>query len=173
MNVTMMRPAAWMFVLVGMASAQPTVRAALEAPGGRKPAPNFELKDASGKTAQLKKYHGKVILVDFWATWCTGCKQEIPWFTEFQKTYRKKGFEVVGVSLDEDGWKVLRPFLNEHQIPYRMVLGDKATAKLYGIESMPDTFLIDRKGKVAAAYRAGLVDRENIESNIKQLVGER
>jgi len=80
---------------------------------------------------------------------------------------------VVGVSLDEEGWKALRPFLAEHPVPYQMVLGDDATAKKYGIDSMPDTFLIDQKGKIAAAYRAGLVDRENIEMNIKALLAKR
>jgi len=165
---------ALLLVLAGAAAAadQPAVRAALEAANERKPAPDFALKDASGKIANLKQYHGKVVLLDFWATWCTGCKQEIPWFTEFQKTYGKKGFAVVGVSLDEDGWKVLKPFLAEHQIPYRMLLGDDATAKRYGIDNMPDTFLIDRQGRVAAAYRAGLVDRDDVERNIKALLAK-
>jgi len=177
MKVTLIRispvgVSALLFVLAGAAAAQPAVRAPLESANERKPAPDFALQDASGKTANLKQYHGKVVLLDFWATWCTGCKQEIPWFTEFQKTYGKKGLAVVGVSLDEDGWKVLKPFLAEHKIPYRMLLGDDATAKQYGIDNMPDTFLIDRKGKVAAAYRAGLVDRDDVERNIKALLAK-
>jgi len=177
MKVTLIRispvgVSALLFVLAGAAAAQPAVRAPLESANERKPAPDFALQDASGKTANLKQYHGKVVLLDFWATWCTGCKQEIPWFTEFQKTYGKKGLVVVGVSLDEDGWKVLKPFLAEHKIPYRMLLGDDATAKQYGIDNMPDTFLIDRKGKVAAAYRAGLVDRDDVERNIKALLAK-
>jgi hypothetical protein len=79
---------------------------------------------------------------------------------------------VVGASLDDDGWKSLKPFLAEHTIPYRIVLGDEAFAKRYGIENMPDTFLIDRHGRVAAAYRAGIVDRNDIEANIKSLLAE-
>ena len=113
------------------------------------------------------------VLVDFWATWCTGCKKEIPWFVDFQSRFGAKGFAVVGVSLDEEGWKVLRPFLADGHVPYEVVLGNDETAKSYGIENMPDTFLIDRKGRLAAAYRGGLVDRENIESNIKALVAKR
>ena len=147
---------------VASAAAQPAGRAALQPPTERKPAGNFSLQDASGKTVKLEDYRGKVVLLDFWATWCTGCKKEIPWFSEFEKTYGAKGFAAVGVSMDEGGWKVLKPFLAEHPVPYRMLLGDDATSKRYGIENLPDTFLIDRQGKVAAAYRAVLVDKDNV-----------
>jgi acetyl-CoA acetyltransferase len=75
--------------------------------------------------------------------------------------------------MDEGGWKVLRPFLAETPVPYQMLLGDEATAKRYGIETMPDTFLIDQHGKLAAAYRAGLVDKDDLEANIKALVSKR
>jgi peroxiredoxin len=152
---------------------QAVVRAALQPIEERKPAPGFELKDASGKTQTLADYRGKVVLLDFWATWCTGCKQEIPWFVEFQRSYESRGLAVVGVSLDDGGWNVLKPFLAEHQIPYQMLLGDDVVAKRYGIEGMPDTFLIDKEGRVAAAYRAGIVDRNDIEANLKTLLSER
>ena len=92
---------------------------------------------------------------------------------EFQKSYGAMGLATVGVSLDEGGWKVLKPFLAEHDIPYRIVRGDDAMAKRYRIEGMPDTFLIDRQGRVAAAYRAGIVDRKDVEANIKALLAER
>jgi len=164
--------------LAGMAPAAdkpepPAVRAVLQSANERKPAPEFALEDASGKTVSLKDYRGKVVLLDFWATWCTGCKKEIPWFSQFQETYGPRRFAVVGVSLDSDGWKVLKPFLADAKIPYQIVLGNDDTAKLYEIEAMPDTFLIDPKGRVAAAYRGGLVDRANIEANIKTLLKKR
>ncbi|MGA7410072.1 MAG: TlpA disulfide reductase family protein [Bryobacteraceae bacterium] len=155
------------------AADQATIRAALEPPQARKPAPEFSLQDAAGKTATLADYRGKVLLLDFWATWCTGCKEEIPWFAAFYKTYAPQGLQVVGASLDDDGWKALKPFLAEHPIPYRIVLGNDAFAKRCGIENMPDTFLIDRHGRVAAAYRAGIVDRNDVEANIKSLLAER
>ena len=167
----MMRISSLLFTLAAVAAAAD--QTGLYSVNERKTAPDFVLQDASGKTAKLEEYRGKVVLLDFWATWCTGCKKEIPWFSEFQKTYGPKGFAVVGVSMDEDGWKALRPFLAEHQIPYRMLLGDEATSKRYGIESLPDTFLIDRNGKVAAAYKAVLVDKDNVEAQIKTLVSER
>jgi len=164
-----------LLALAGVAAfaEQPGISADLYAEKERKPAPGFALKDVSGKTVNIQDYRGKVVLLDFWATWCTGCKKEIPWFSEFQQTYGDKGFAVVGVSLDEDGWKVLKPFLDEHRVPYQMVLGDDPMAKRYGIKNLPDTFLIDRQGRVSAIYKEGLVDRNNIEANIKVLLSKR
>lgn len=158
----------------GAASAdRPSVHAPLQAANDRKPAPDFELQDSSGKIAQLKDYHGKVLLLDFWATWCAGSKKQIPWFAEFQKIYGANGFAVVGISMDDGGWKVLKPFLSGTQIPYRILLGDDTTAQRYGITNMPETFLIDRNGRVAAIYRAGLVDEDDVEANIRTMLSER
>jgi cytochrome c biogenesis protein CcmG/thiol:disulfide interchange protein DsbE len=121
---------------------------------------------------KLSKYRGKVVLLDFWATWCHGCKEEIPWFVAFQKTYGPKGFAVVGVSMDEDGWKAITPFLATANVPYPILLGDGATAKNYGVEEMlPDTFLLDRKGRIAAAYR-GLVDKDDVEANLRVMLAK-
>ncbi|HLK62856.1 MAG TPA: TlpA disulfide reductase family protein [Bryobacteraceae bacterium] len=171
----MRRVIATLLVVAGAVAAadQPGTRAILQPPNERKAAPDFVLRDSTGKMATLKKYRGKVVLLDFWATWCHGCKEEIPWFSEFAKTSSKKGLAVVGVSMDEGGWKVLEPFLAENHIPYRMVLGDDATAKGYGIDNLPDTFLIDRHGKIAAAYVAGMVDRGDVEENIKKMLEQR
>ena len=172
MNLYRSAAAALFLIQAGM-SDPPATKAALQGADVRKPAADFGLQDADGKTVQLEDYRGKVLVLDFWATWCTGCKKEIPWFEGFQKSYGDKGFSVVGVSMDEDGWKVLKPFLEEHKPAYRMVLGDEAMGKRYGINGLPDTFLIDRHGRVAAAYREGLVDREDIESNIRALLVEK
>jgi len=173
-RINLVRALAVLFTVAGVAAAadQPDGRAALQPVVERKAAAEFALKDSSGKMIRLKKYRRKVVLLDFWATWCTGCKKEIPWFAEFEKRYGAKGFAVVGVSMDQGGWKVLKPFLAENHVPYRMLLGDEATAKRYGIENLPDTFLIDRQGRVAAAYRAVLVDKENVEDNIKALLSK-
>jgi cytochrome c biogenesis protein CcmG/thiol:disulfide interchange protein DsbE len=167
--------ASLLLAVAGMAAAadQPAIRAALQPANQRKQAPDFVLKDSAGKTAKLKNYRGKVILLDFWATWCHGCKEEIPWFSAFAKTYGKKGLAVVGVSMDDGGWKVLKPWLAENHVPYRMVLGDEATAQRYGIGNLPDTFLIDQHGKIAAAYVAGLVDKDDVEANIQALLSSR
>lgn len=161
-----------LILFAGAAAGQPTVQTSISPALARSAAPSFALKDAAGKTVTLAKYRGKVVLLDFWATWCHGCKEEIPWFSEFHKTYAREGLAVVGVSLDDDGWKTLRPFLAQTKPPYRIILGNDSVAKSYGIESMPDTFLIDRHGRIAAVYRAGLVDRANIEANIKELLAQ-
>lgn len=167
-----MRISALLFIFVTIASAadQPGTRAVLQPANARKPAPEFALQDSAGETARLEDYQGKVLLLDFWATWCTGCKKEIPWFSQFQSAYGSQGLAVVGVSMDEGGWKVVKPFLAETHPPYRMLLADAATAQRYEIQSLPDTFLIDRQGRVAAVYRAGLVNRDDVEANIKALL---
>jgi peroxiredoxin len=167
----------WRAIILGvlfaaMASAQSAARAKVQPESERRPAPEWELRDSAGKKVNLKQYRGKIVLLDFWATWCHGCKEEIPWFAEFERKYAGKGLRVIGVSLDGDGWKVVRPFLAGADVPYRVVLGDDAVAKQYGIENMPDTFLIDRRGKIAAAY-VGLVDRANVEENIRAMLARK
>lgn len=144
-------------------------RAALVPSAQRKAAPGVDLKDSTGKQFTLKDYRGKILLLDFWATWCHGCKQEMPWFADFDRKYRDSGLAVVGVSMDDDGWKVVSPFIKSTGVPYQIVLGDEKTAKSYQIENMPDTFLVDREGRIAAVYR-GMVDRENLEANIRSVL---
>jgi thiol-disulfide isomerase/thioredoxin len=155
-----------------VAAEQPKVRAALEPAPTRQETPGFVLKDGAGRSVQLKQFRGKVVVLDFWATWCHGCKEEIPWFAEFQRKYGSKGLVVLGVSLDEEGWKVLKPFVESTKIPYRIVLGDEAIAKQYAIENMPKTVLIDRRGRTGATY-TGLVDRADVEANLKAMLAER
>lgn len=179
MNVTairvhMVRASVLLLTLTGIATtaAQPAVHAILQPANERKSAPQFALKDSSGNTVSLKNYRGKVVLLDFWATWCTGCKEEIPWFSQFQRTYAARGFAVIGISMDEGGWNVVKPFLAENHVPYLMLLGDDPTAQRFGIQNLPDTFLIDRQGRVAAAYMAELVDKDDVEANIKALLSQ-
>ncbi len=142
--------------------------------GDGKPAPSIALKDGSGKTVTLEQYRGKVVLLDFWATWCTGCKEEMPWFVEYQKKYGKKKFAVVGVAMDDDGWKVVAPFLKQHtEFRYKMVVGDQATAERYGCAAgLPDSFLIDKKGNLVGTYH-GKVDREAVDARIAGLLKQR
>jgi peroxiredoxin len=164
-----------MLIIAATAGAadQSTMRVQLEAATERKPAPEFDLRDSNGKAANLAQYRGKVVLLDFWATWCTGCKQELPWFSELERKFGPNGFAVVGVSLDDGGWDVVKPFLAKAHVPYRMLLGNDATSRQYGIETMPDTFLLDKRGRIAAAYRGGLVNAENAAGNIQALLAER
>jgi len=135
----------------------------------RKSAPDFAVKDSAGKHFTLKEYRGKILLLDFWATWCHGCKQEMPWFADLDSKYGQSGLQVVGVSMDDDGWKAVTPFIKSAGVPYQIVLGDDRIAKSYQIEGMPDTFLIDADGRIAAVYR-GMVDREDTERNVQSLL---
>src|SRR5262245_48906824 len=76
-------------------------------PAVRKKAPDFSLQDANGASIKLSRFKGQVVLLDFWATWCTGCKVEMPWFIEFQQKYASKGLRSIGVALDDEGWQMV------------------------------------------------------------------
>ena len=138
-----------------------------------KPAPDFTLPDSTGSPIKLSAYKGKVVLLDFWATWCTGCKVEIPWYVEFQSKYGKDGLTAIGVAMDDDGWKSVKPFLEEHKLNYPVVIANQDLANRYGgLPSLPMTLLIDRNGNVAESH-AGMVDKDAFENKIKSLLHER
>ncbi len=161
--------AASLLALAGCGSS--TVRAAVKADKDRKSAPDFALKDADGKTVHLSEYKGKVVLLDFWATWCAPCKVEIPWFMEFEQQFKDKGFAVLGVSMDEDGWTVVKPYLQQLKMNYRIVLGNDQVGDQYGgVDSLPTTFLIDRQGKIAATHVGLSGGKEDFRNDIANLL---
>jgi cytochrome c biogenesis protein CcmG/thiol:disulfide interchange protein DsbE len=136
----------------------------------RKTAPDFALKDANGSTVHLSDYKGKVVLLNFWATWCGPCRVEIPWFLQFEREYKDRGFAVVGVSMDDDGWESVKPYIAEEKINYRILLGNESVSDLYGgLDSLPTTFLIDRSGRVAAIH-IGLIGRSTYQDEISHLL---
>jgi peroxiredoxin len=133
-------------------------------------APNFSLKTADGKTVELQKLKGKVVVVNFWATWCGPCKAEIPGFLEVYKEYKPKGLEIVGISLDQDGWKPVKPFIERYKITYPIVVGDGELADAYGgIQAIPTTFLVDKKGNLVNRH-VGYMNKETFEDLIKSLL---
>jgi peroxiredoxin len=149
----------------------PSVKAASVKPDkDRKEAPDFALKDADGKVVHLSDYKGKVVLLDFWATWCGPCKVEIPWFMEMQRKNKDKGFEVLGVAMDDEGWEAVKPFLADLGVNYRVVIGNDSTAGMYGgVEALPTTFLIDRGGRIAAVH-VGLTSKKTFEDGVEELL---
>jgi thiol-disulfide isomerase/thioredoxin len=141
-------------------------------PANAKPANlNFTLKDVQGKNVRLSDYKGKVILLDFWATWCGPCKVEIPWFVEFQNKYGPQGFQVVGVSVD-DTVEMLRPYVKDLKMNYPVLLGlhhddiQDAYGPLWGI---PVTTVISRDARICAKH-SGISSKENFEKEIKSLL---
>jgi peroxiredoxin len=153
-------------------SASRAVQADVKPEDVRKIAPDFILNNASGEAVKLSDFKGKVVLLNFWATWCEGCKVEIPEFIEFQNEYKDKGLVVIGVSTDKDGWKAVKPFVQEKRINYTVLLGEDEICKLYGVEAMPVTLLIDREGRIAASHE-GVMNKAAGEREIKTLVEER
>jgi cytochrome c biogenesis protein CcmG/thiol:disulfide interchange protein DsbE len=141
-------------------------------PESRRMAPDFVLDDASGKPVRLSQFRGKVVLLNFWATWCAPCRVEIPWFIEFQKAQQSRGFTTLGVSLDEDGWDAVKPYIDEHKVNYGVVIGNDDVAQLYGAASLPTTFIIDRSGRIAATH-VGICAKGEYEADITAVLDER
>ena len=145
--------------------------ASVHAAKNRKPAAAFTLMDSGGKSVQLADYRGKVVLLNFWATWCGPCGIEIPWFVEFEQQYKAQGFAVLGVSMDEEGWQAVKPFMAEHKINYRILLGNDSVSQLYGgLDALPTTFVIDRDGNVAFPPHIGLISKNDYVNEIQSLL---
>lgn len=149
-----------------------SVRAAVKPEKDRKRAPDFALKDVTGATVRLSDYRGKVVLLNFWATWCGPCKIEIPWFIDFEQSYKDRKFAVLGISMDEDGWDSVKPYLEQRRINYRVMIGTEELSQLYGgIDALPTTFMIDREGRIASKHE-GLVSKSAYENEILDLLGD-
>lgn len=141
-----------------------------------KPAPVISLKDLNDKNVALSDFKGKVVLVNFWATWCGPCRIEIPWLIEMQNKYRDQGFVVLGIAMDDEGKSVVAPFVekerfevNGQKVPmsYPILLGNDATGNQFGgLLGYPTSFLISRDGKIVKKVE-GLVSYEEITKTIE------
>ena len=135
------------------------------------PMPAFSLKDANGQVVRPADYQGKVVLLDFWATWCGPCKVEIPWFIDMERQFKDQGFAVLGVSMDEDGWAAVKPYVQKMQMNYRILLGNDDVSTAYGgLDSLPTTLLIDRQGKIASVHIGITMGKEEFKDAIVQLL---
>jgi len=134
-------------------------------------APEFELPDVDGAMVKLSDFKGKVVLVNFWATWCAPCEIETPWFVEFDKKYGEDGLQVVGISLDEEGVEPVKKFMEKYSIEYKIVMGDENTAESFGgVLGLPTSFIVDQDGKFYSMHR-GLVSKDLYEEEIEELLG--
>jgi peroxiredoxin len=132
---------------------------------------DFTLKDHTGSDVKLADYKGKVVLLNFWATWCGPCKIEIPWFNEFQQKYQARGFVVLGISAD-DTVEQLKPFVAQYKMAYPVLVGlgrDDVQEALGPVWGLPTTLLINREGKVCQRHM-GLAKKDEFEKGILGLL---
>jgi len=135
-----------------------------------KTAYDFALNDSEGVRIRLSDYKGRVVLLNFWATFCRGCVLEIPWFIEFHEKYKDRGLSVIGVSIDES-WKPVKAFIEAKKVNYPIVLDTEGLRNRYELNAMPMTLLINRRGEVAASY-IGVVDKDTCEHKLSALLDE-
>jgi thiol-disulfide isomerase/thioredoxin len=111
-------------------------------------APDFVLPSVDGSMVKLSDFQGKVIMVDFWATWCPPCQEMIPVLSKLHKRYSMEGLVILGVSLDQEGLGLLGPYVYENRIPYKVLMGNNEIKKAFGVISIPTLFMIDREGRL-------------------------
>ncbi len=160
------------------AGGKPSVKAAASATPVANPA-NVVMKDLQGNDVTLPQLKGKVVLVNFWATWCEPCQIEIPWLIEFQQKYGPRGFTILGVAMDDEGKSVVEPFVQKQRFDvdgqqeamnYPIVLGSDAIAdKFGGIIGLPTSMLFSRDGKKVKTV-IGLINHDDLEKAIQSLL---
>ena len=131
-------------------------------------APDFTLPAVDGSMVSMSDYSGKVILVDFWATWCPPCQEMIPVLSKLHKKYSEKGLVILGVSLDKDGLGVLGTFVHENMIPYKVVMGDNRISNAFGgVSSIPTLYMVDREGRLVRKL-TGYHSYDQLEEQVKK-----
>jgi thiol-disulfide isomerase/thioredoxin len=141
-----------------------------DASGTRRAFPDFEARALDGSLQSAGRHRGKVVLIDFWASWCGPCRAEVPGLVDIYQRYHEQGFEIVGINLDDD-MEALQEFLADNDIDWPQVTdgmdGESGLADRYGVDGIPDTILIDRAGRVYARGLRG----EELEAAIAALIG--
>lgn len=137
----------------------------------REKAPNFTVTDVQGKPFTLSALKGRVVLLDFWAIACGGCKLELPWYVDFDQQYKGQGLSLVGLDMYGEAPDAVKSFAAAHHMRYPVAIGTDAIGDLYHLKVMPLTVLIDRQGRIAVSH-SGVVDPKAFESDIKTLLAE-
>jgi peroxiredoxin len=138
---------------------------------GQQKAPDFSLSDLGHRQVSLSAYQGKVVLLNFWATWCAPCLDEIPRFRAWQLQNGQRGLQIVGISMDDEAAPV-RTFYRKYRLNYPVLMGDENLGELYGgVLGLPVSFLIDRKGRIRYQHQ-GQTDLSLMEREIKHLLNE-
>ena len=139
-------------------------------PAALKAAPDFALKDLQGNLYHFSDAKGTVRLVDFWATWCAPCRQEIPMFKDLHAAYGPKGFTLVGIAMDDEGVDKVKPYVDDLKLPYLTLIGDEGVVDAFGgVVGFPTKFLIDREGRIVDSW-VGEVPRAVLEKKIQSLL---
>lgn len=139
---------------------------------GNPDAPNFRLEDQDGNFVQLSDFAGKVVIVNFWATWCPPCRESVPHLMQTYRKYKDRGFEVVGISLDTN-FDDLKSYAEDKNLSYKIVVGNQQTKVDYGVSSIPRMFIIDKEGIIRGdflGFSKGIGDEmaEKIETLLTQ-----
>ncbi|HTX99828.1 MAG TPA: TlpA disulfide reductase family protein [Bacteroidota bacterium] len=169
MSVTVLALFGVYFVLNGNGATRgPGLASTLPTQNSPSTAPAFRLTDIQGRPVALSDFRGKVVILDFWATWCPPCRREIPDFISLQSRYKDKGLQIVGVALDEP--EKVGAFAKSWGMNYPVLLGNDEVSALYGgISGIPTTFIIDRKGNIVEKFE-GFTDKSVFESEIQRLL---
>ena len=137
------------------------------------PAPDFSLQALDGKTMRLSDFRGKAVLLNFWATWCSPCKIEMPWFIDLQKEYGSQGLQIVGVAMDDASKEDIAKFAKDMGVNYPILLGKEAVGDEYGgVPALPESFLIARDGRIVDRI-IGLKGKAEIEDAVKKALDTR
>ncbi len=132
-------------------------------------ASDFTLQDMSGKNVKLSDYKGKVVLLDFWATWCPPCRASIPSIEKIHKAYKDRGLVVLAVSLDEGDWDSVKSFITESHITYTVLKGTENVAADYMVRTIPMLLILDKEGHISKRY-LGFGNEEDLEDDIKSIL---
>jgi peroxiredoxin len=134
------------------------------------PAPQFALKELSGKSVSLSDYKGKVVLLNFWATWCVPCRAEIPDLVRLQKEYQSRGLQILGITYPAYTRRGVQQIVDRLKINYPILLADRSFADMYGVEEvLPTTIVIDREGKIRGRI-LGIMEAEEFDQSVKPLL---